>query len=495
MMLVAIAVLSLVLALPTPPYRLISDPQWVLTLAAVATLLPATLAAWLARRTIEALERSPADPSIGQYRFGRGMFFVQWLTALLHAALITTTSWLSICRDLPLVGTWPLVPGLLASLPLLLGIVLIWIAVYPADRAIREIALETFVLRGKPVQPVWTLRGFVVFNLRHQILIVLIPMLLILGARDLIEQYERPLQQTLRHPFVPDLLLGSAALLVALLAPVLLRYTWVTEPLPGGPLRDQLLVLSRQLRMKCREILVWRSGGMIINAAVMGVLAPLRYVLITDAMIEQMEDRKIEAVFGHEAGHVKRHHIQYFLLFSLVTGCVVTLAGHAMRGLEQNTAMWAMTFLGLLLVFKWGVLFGWISRRFERQADLFGVHTLELTGLPCQVPCAVHGGLEPGRDGQPICSQAALLFGETLHDVAHLNNIPAEVWTWRHGSISERCRVLQAYARDPQAVRAFERSVLWTKLVIVIVAVAATTWVVWQLKLWRIAVALANLVA
>ena len=117
---------------------------------------------------------------------------------------------------------------------------------------------------------------------------------------------------------------------------------------------------------------------LIVNAAVMGVVAPLRYVLITDGMLEQLEDTKIEAVFGHEAGHVKRHHILYFLLFVLISGCVVTIFSVRTQHLDSQSLQLQLlaTLVGVVLLFKWAVLFGWISRRFERQADIFGVRTL-----------------------------------------------------------------------------------------------------------------------
>lgn len=485
MLIVVIGVLSLILAFPRAPYPWVRDPAWIIACTAIATLLPPALAMIAGRRAVNALNRTPADPSLGQYRYGRGMMMAQWSLGLLQGALVTMTDWLDMCGRAPWIPDWPMVPGLLAGLPLLLSIVLIWVAIYPADRAIREIALEVYLFRGKPAQPVWSLGRFVMFNLRHQVLIVLVPMLLILAARDTIEMYERQIRHALGHPFAPDLLLGTAALGVALIAPLLLRHIWITVPLPAGPLRDQLGVLCRKLKMRCREILVWKSGGMIINAAVMGVIAPVRYVMITDAMLEQMEDRKIEAVFGHEAGHVKRHHILFFLLFAFISGCVLTVLAQWLQGRDRATFQVVTAIAGGVLLFKWGVLFGWVSRQFERQADVFGVRTLMLSGLPCSSPCAVHGE-DKTNHGDPLCATAAHLFSETLNDVAHLNNIPTEAWSWRHGSIASRSRTLQRYARDPDATAGFERGILRVKAVILIAATISCAWAIWALRLWTL---------
>jgi len=242
--------------------------------------------------------------------------------------------------------------------------------------------------------------------------------------------------------------------------------------------------------MRCREILVWQSGGMIVNAAVMGVVAPFRYFLITDAMLEQMEDQRIEAVFGHEAGHVKRHHILYFLLFAFVSGSLVTILGHRSQRLDPLVHELLIVAAAGGLLFKWGVLFGWISRRFERQADIYGVRTLATAGVPCRLPCALHSpGGEGSTDarsrlGDPLCQTAAHIFGQTLHEVAVLNGIPPEARSWRHGSISARSRAVIRLAGDPQAVARFERSVYRLKVAILLAAALSGAWAAWELRLW-----------
>lgn len=487
MYLVVIAVLSLILAFWEPPYRWVTEPGLVVFALTAATLLPATVAWFVCRRTLWLLDRNPADPGIGQFCFGRGMTVVQATLAVSHAAVLCCTTWLSLCRKVPLVGEWPLVPGVLAAVPFLVSIVLSWIATYPADRAVREIALEAYLFRGRPVRPVWPLPRYLVFNLRHQVLFILAPMLLILAARDLIARNEQWLQERSGHAVLPDLLLGLSAVTVAIIAPVILRRVWVTQPLPEGPLRDRLLHLCRKMRMRCREILVWHSGGMIINAAVMGVIAPLRYFLITDAMLEQMDDRRIEAVFGHEAGHVKRHHILFFLLFAFVSGCAVTIFAQHSREMSPAARQVVVTALAIVLTLKWGVVFGWISRRFERQADIYGVRTLAASGIPCQLPCALHAPSDvdnPG--GDPLCQTAAHVFGDTLNEVAKLNGILPEARSWRHGSISSRSRTVIRLAGHPHETARTERVVFRVKVAIFAGALVSALAAVWDFRLWTL---------
>jgi STE24 endopeptidase len=489
MYLIVIAILGLVLTLSGPIYRLVSDPSRVWLTAAGATLLPALIAALVARRVLRQLDRYPEQPSLGQAAFSRGLVVLQGLLLLCHGGLLVGTDWMPLCERCPVIGTWPLVAGVLAILPFLVSVMLSWLALYSADRAVRQIALEVYLFRGKPVRPVWSLMHYLLYNLRHQVLFVLIPMLLILGAHDVVMQYDRPLERLTGMPYAADLLVGLAALLIALITPAILRHVWITQRLPAGPLRDRLTYLAAKLRLRCREILVWRTGGMIVNAAVMGVVAPLRYVLITDGMLEQMDDAKIEAVFGHEAGHVKRHHILFFLLFAFISGCAVSIFSlQTFRLARRDYALfqWLATGFGLLLAIKWGVLFGWISRRFERQADVYGVRTLALAGMPCGQPCALH--TTPSNPGAPLtgalCSTAAHVFADALHEVALLNGIRPEARSWRHSSIASRSRFVEELALCPPRARRFERGVSIIKAGIFVVALLAGVWAAYDLQIW-----------
>jgi STE24 endopeptidase len=507
MFVVVIGVLSILLAFTSPVARWVTAP-WAVTLVLLGvTLGPALIGRWANRRVLRLLERHPEDPGHGQFIFGRWMQMLQWGLGVGHGALLLTTDWLRWCYTAPVIGDLLVVPSLVAVTPFLLATILLWLAVYPADRAVRQIALEVYLFRGRPVRPVWAAGDYVLYNLRHQVLFVLVPMLLILLARDLVTWQDEALRQVSGYRYFPDVLLGVAAIGIALVTPEILRHVWVTQRLPAGPLRDRLRALGRRLGVRCREILVWRAGGTLVNAAVMGLVPQLRYVLITDAMIEQMDDQKIEAVYGHEAGHVRRHHLLYLLLFALISGCLVTLFSvQVQRGLTSTQYSWAVALGAGVLVAKWGVLFGWISRRFERQADVYGARALVLTGLPCFQSCALHGpsGADapltpatvqappppPPQDvldaRTPLCRSAAAVYAAALQEVAILNGMPPESGSWRHGSIAERAATVQRYAADPAALRRFERSATRMMRVILAVAVVASAAVVIELRLWEL---------
>src|SRR6185436_21061634 len=92
----------------------------------------------------------------------------------------------------------------------------------------------------------------------------------------------------------------------------------------------------RRIGLRYREILLWHTHGMAINAAVMGFVGPLRYILVSDALLETMDEEEIEAVFGHEAGHVRHYHLQFFMLFVMVT---MYITGGLLELLVRTRAM------------------------------------------------------------------------------------------------------------------------------------------------------------
>lgn len=498
MYMLVIYVLSLALAFPSPLYEAVRAPMLVLAAAVVAMLLPLLVMIPCMRMVRAQMERFPDRPDYAQTTQLRSIFAVQLLLGLLYTALYLFTDWLAVCALVPGLGRVPGVAGVLASVPFVLDVLCIWALAFPNDRALRQIGLEISLFRSRPVHPVWQLGEYLLFNFRTQVLSTWIPMSMIVVARDVVDHYNDAIrklaggQHSLRPgvvspgTYLPDLLLGTIALSVAVLAPAMVRYVWETRPLPAGPLRDRLLSLCQRLRMRCREILVWRSGGRLVNAAVMGLLAPIRYILITDAMLEQMEDVKIEAVFGHEAGHVKRHHIFFFLVFAFVTGCVVTVIG-AIRPQMRETAYYLVVGIGgAVLAFKWFFMFGWLSRQFERQADVYGVRTLMLAGLPCQGDCAVHAPSAGARLGDPLCRSAVEVFSATLNDVAALNGISPDTPSWRHPSISARSRFLQGLALDPVATARFEQFILWVKRGLLLAAALSAVASIYFLRLWTL---------
>jgi len=237
--------------------------------------------------------------------------------------------------------------------------------------------------------------------------------------------------------------LYSAVLLavMALSLPFLLRNTWETEPVPPGPARELLESVARACRFRARELLVWRTGGSMANAAIVGLGPRTRVVLFSDLLLAELDARELAAVFAHEIGHAVRRHVFVFVLLAAGFFLWADLALGFLGDEVQVDELWlaagsAAAVGGLYLGF------GWLSRRFELEADLYSLEVL-------RDPGALISALEK--------------VGGHFRDVA----------SWRHFSTARRVDFLLAATADPRVGRRLRSGLRWAALAIVFTCVAA----------------------
>lgn len=206
---------------------------------------------------------------------------------------------------------------------------------------------------------------------------------------------------------------GGMLVVLALCLPFLLRNTWETEPIPPGPQRALLETVARVAKFRARELLVWRTGGTMSNAAIVGLSSRTRVVLFSDLLLAQLDARELAAVFAHEMGHAVRRHVLVFL--ALAGGFFLTLDWAANEALA-----WSVWFAGGLTIGALGAgyfAFGWLSRRFELEADLYSLALL--------------------RDPQALIDALEKVGGH-FRDLA----------SWRHFSTARRVEFLARAAQD-----------------------------------------------
>jgi Zn-dependent protease with chaperone function len=99
----------------------------------------------------------------------------------------------------------------------------------------------------------------------------------------------------------------------ALLAPLWL-VALKAEPLP--PVTHQRLMdLSSRLHGGVRDIRSYPGKSQrTANAAQVGILPGLRYILVSDYLLENMTDDEVDAVVAHEIGHARGNHVGLKLL-------------------------------------------------------------------------------------------------------------------------------------------------------------------------------------
>jgi STE24 endopeptidase len=358
--------------------------------------------------------------------------------------------------------------------------VLGWLAYFRVEELLRA-RMESAVIHP----PRWNSRWVHLdFHLRHHLGVVLGPLLVMMTVRDLVSlafhgSAFRPTAE----------LAGEVVGLVAILvfAPVFLRVLWRAEPLPAGPLRERLERLSRRLKFRVSEILIWNTHGAVINAAVAGILPWPRYVLLSDGLLNHLSPDEVEAVFGHEAGHVRHHHLWFFIAFllgatsflvlgmSAAVGLVTELMGGAAAEQVSSLAKGLALPSGCLAAY-FGIFFGFLSRRFERQADIFGCRAVSCAQANCPTD---HLPYEPDQQQLPLCPAGIQVFVQALEKIATLNGSVRDARSWRHFSIAKRVEFLERMATQPQLERSFQRVVLLLKL-LVIAALAGAAWYVWR---------------
>jgi STE24 endopeptidase len=186
-----------------------------------------------------------------------------------------------------------------------------------------------------------------------------------------------PLVDELRRSFQLIEVAMQLILVIVVFAfvPVVVRMILPGGRLEDGRLRRRLETFARDRGLKVNQILVWRTGSpFLATAFVIGLIRPFRYVFFTDAILKRLNEDELLAVFAHELGHVHHRHLLWLLLFIL--SLTVVMLGLAL-GIERFAPGRGLELPATLAVLAYAYFaFGYISRRFERQADAFAAeHT------------------------------------------------------------------------------------------------------------------------
>ncbi|MCF6228416.1 MAG: M48 family metalloprotease, partial [Planctomycetes bacterium] len=84
---------------------------------------------------------------------------------------------------------------------------------------------------------------------------------------------------------------------MSMFLPVFVRYLIPARRLQNGMLRSTLESYAKEQGIKIRQIFVWKTGtSHFATAFVIGLIAPMRYVFITDALLKKASSEQILAV-------------------------------------------------------------------------------------------------------------------------------------------------------------------------------------------------------
>jgi Zn-dependent protease with chaperone function len=397
---------------------------------------------------------------IGQFLvFGTALYVLGW-------------GWVAqaICRVGPPEERW-LLPGaeVLILAPFLTGMLLSWACFYDAEKALHDTS-PAAILDGRTFWGRWSYVGF---HIRHNLVLVLVPIGLLILQEGL-QRIFTNFQKDQRFTWVT---MGFFALAVIGM-PWVVRLVLGLKPLGPGRLRQRLTVAARRLRFRCSDILVWHTRGGVVNAMVVGIVPWPRYVVLTDRLLTELRPEEVEAVFGHEVGHVRHRHMLYYLGF-MIASLTVLWSVWKLADMEQLLDLTLREDLALLPLF--GLLgtyiflvFGFLSRRCERQADIYGCRAVSCDSRVC---CGHEPTVALAPEGRGLCPTGIRTFISALERVADLNGIsrdrPGWLQSWQHSTIARRVEFLERMLRDPTVEPRFQRVVGMVKWGFLLVLAAA----------------------
>lgn len=442
----------------------------------------------------------------------------------LHAVNVLVFGWLDAVRAQ--IGDMILVDEVVAIWPPLMVIALGWWSLYPVERRVRDAIIFRQAEQGHTVWPTPARGVFVWWNFRHHAMLILVSMLLITAWVETCSLYAPTIASWLGLS-EPDGRGGATVFSVMQLvgvgivfafSPLVVRIAWDTVPLRSGPMYERLIEMCRRHGLKMGGILIWRTHGTLVNAAAIGLVPPVRYILISDALLDLMPRPQVEAVMAHEIAHVRLRHIPWLAGSMLASSGVIaaaivgvaTLLGafdsHTQNFVEPRPDVsmsddslepslqesviggWLDIASAVLVVGGALTVLGFVSRRMEWQADAFAAKQLTMDPPRLEqaqshaygelAPAAnVSSGPEPSpwaftpqpknflieQGSDRISPHAAHAMIDALRMVAEVSHIPLTRWSWRHGSIAHRQRRLRDLVGMPIDRLPIDRDVRWIK--------------------------------
>lgn len=273
--------------------------------------------------------------------------------------------------------------------------------------------------------------------------------LVVLGDASFFIPYT-PIKQALGlTPWSETFILTTFSLLTLIgtiiFLPPLLVYIWNCQPLENHDLVERLERLCRRARFTHAGFRIWMVMAGSLNAAIIGVVGHWRYIMFTPTLLQRLSPDTIEAILAHEIGHNRHKHL---LLYPLVLFGMLT-SGWLGSAAAENWLHSANTYTPLILfgafiiscAIYFRLVFGYFSRLFERQADLFIFEV--------DVP-ATH-------------------MINALDEIAHASGGIHKSPSWHHYSIQERIEFLQLAEKDPSVITKHHRTVRCSLLIYLVI--------------------------
>jgi Zn-dependent protease with chaperone function len=238
------------------------------------------------------------------------------------------------------------------------------------------------------------------------------PVMILLGMTDLIAML--PLSEGAARVLSAVMIM----LFISLGLPWLIRHLFKTRSL-NEPTELWVRQLLSAAGLRRTRAVRWETGGRAFNAMVAGFIPPIRTLLISDRLVDELPREQIAMVVLHEAAHLRRRHVPIRMISVLPawgTGILVT----ALLG-EQPWAVAAGSVVGILLTV---LLLRIVAYRTEYDADV----------QACRLAVKISGEVDsvPSSYQQASDTMAAALMRVTFD---HPGGRKA---TWLHPGVADR---------------------------------------------------------
>jgi STE24 endopeptidase len=190
------------------------------------------------------------------------------------------------------------------------------------------------------------------------------------------------------------LAVNGFTLVLSFVAPrLILPLFFKIEPLQDASLKEEIVALAQRLEFPVAEVSMVDGSRRSTKAnAFFTGFGRTKRIALYDTLLKNHTREEILAVLAHEIGHNKCRHVPKQLALSLATSAIMFALLHfALRDPQllcsafgvMNASVpiaWGMAFFGILLAplgTVLGLFSGWLSRRFEFEADAFAKSAMQ----------------------------------------------------------------------------------------------------------------------
>lgn len=171
--------------------------------------------------------------------------------------------------------------------------------------------------------------------------------------------------------------------LIFIFFPFVIVVCWRCQSLNYFDLNKRLEKVCGTLHFRHAGFKIWSIMPHSFTAGIIGVFPAFRYILFTPPLLNQFSQEEIEAILIHEIGHNRYRHLLFypFILLGMLVSSILLLVGieHLLilkiRFIVEEhqfiLSMGIFTLYALLMGLYFRLVFGFFSRLFERQADLY----------------------------------------------------------------------------------------------------------------------------